>query len=76
MNFHYLDVENHVRYKNILSNYVNSKVDEIKITMDDWNKDLAFLNFLKVFYDTTTMCYFVYIPTSCISLRYIYNISV
>ena len=42
-----------VGYNNILSYYVSSKVGEIKITLDDWEKCLAFLNFLKVFYDTT-----------------------
>ena len=38
-------------------------------------KVLLFLNFLKVFYDSTNLCSAVYVPTSCIALRCICNIS-
>ena len=64
-----------VGYDNLLSDYVNGKLGEIKITSYDWVKGFPFLNFLKVFYDSTNLCSVVYVPTSCIALRCICNIS-
>ena len=68
----YLILKYCVGYHNILLDYVNSKIGEIKIT-SDWEKCFSFLKFLKVFYETTNMCYVVYIPTSCITLKCICN---
>ena len=68
-------LKSYVGYHNILLDYVNSKTYEIIVTSDDWEKDFAFLKFLKVFYDTTNMCFVVYTPTSCITLKCICNIS-
>ena len=64
-----------VGYHNILLDYVNSKTYEIIVTSDDWEKDFAFLKFLKVVYDTTNMCFVVHTPTSCITLKCICNVS-
>ena len=68
-------LESCVGYHNILLDYVNSKTCEIIVTSDDWEKGFAFLKFMKVFYDITNMCFTVYTPTSCITLRCICNIS-
>ena len=65
-----------VGYDNLLSDYVNGKLGEIKITSYDWEKRFSFLKFLKVFNDSTNLCSAVYIPTSCITHRCICNISI
>ena len=72
----YLMLKFCVGYDNLLSDYVNGKLGETKITSYDWEKGFAFLKSLKVFYDSTNLCSDVYIPTSCIALRCIYNISI
>ena len=71
----YLMLKSCVGYDNLLSDYFNGKLGEIKMTSYDWEKGFAFLKFLKVFYDSTNLCSVVYISTSCISLRCICNIS-
>ena len=68
-------LKSYVGYHNILFDYVNSKIGEIIITSNDWEKGFSFLKFLKVFYDITNMCSTVYIPTSYITLRCICNMS-
>ena len=50
-----------VGYDNLLSDYVNGKLGEIKITSYDWVKGFAFLKFLKVFNDFTNLCSALYI---------------
>ena len=72
----YLMLKFCVGYNDILLDYDNSKIGEIKITSNNWEKDFAFLNFLKVFYDTINMCSTLYTPTSCITLRCICIMSV
>ena len=64
----YLMLKSYVGYHNILLDYVNSKIGEIIITSNDWEKGFSFLKFLKVFYGTTNMCSIVYTPTSCVHL--------
>ena len=71
----YIMLKSCVGYHNILLDYINSKIGEIIITSDDWEKGFAFLKFLKVFYDTTNMCSAIYTPTSCIALKCICNMS-
>ena len=48
-NSSYLMLKSCVGYDNLLSDYVNGKLGEIKITSYDWEKGFAFLNFLKFF---------------------------
>ena len=36
-------------YENVISNFVNTKIGEIKISSNDWKIGLQFLKFLKVF---------------------------
>ena len=48
-----------VGYHNIGSYYVNNKIGEIIITLDNWEKGFYFLKFMKVFYNTTIVCFFV-----------------
>ena len=64
-----------VGYDNLLSYYDNSKLGDRKINSYDWEKGFYFLKYLKVFYDSTNLCSVVYIPTFCITLRCIFNIS-
>ena len=71
----YLMLKSYVGYHNILLDYVNSKIGEIIITSNDWEKGFSFLKFLNVFYDTTNMCSVVCTPRSCITLRCICNMS-
>ena len=71
----YLMLKSCVGYDDLLSDYFNGKLGEIKMTSYDWEKSFAFLKFLKVFYDSTNLCSVVYISTSCTTLRCICNIS-
>ena len=71
----YLMLKSCVGYHNIVLDYVNSKIDEIKITLDNWEKGFSFFKFMKVFYNTTIMCFFVYNTIPCIVLRCICNMS-
>ena len=69
-NSSYLMLKSCVGYDNLLSDYVNGKLGEIKITSYDWEKGFAFLNFLKVFYDSTNLCSAVYVDSMKKSTRY------
>ena len=71
----YLMLKSCQTYENVISDFVNTKIGEIKISSNDWEIGLQFVHFLKVFYEATNMCSTVYTPTSCIALRYICNIS-
>ena len=62
-------------YENVISDFVYTKIGEIKISSNDWKIGLQFVHFLKVFYKAIDMCSAIYTPTSCIALRYICNIS-
>ena len=71
----YLMLKSCQTYEYVISDFVNTKIGEIKISSNDWEIGLQFVHFIKVFYEATNMCSAVYTPTSCIALRYICNIS-
>ena len=45
----YLMLKSYQIYENVISNFVNTKIGEIKISSNDWDIGLQFLNFLKDF---------------------------
>ena len=49
--------------------------EDYHITDYDWNVAFKFMNFLKVFYDSTLACSTVYEPTSCRVLMHLYTMS-
>ena len=57
----YLMLKFCVGYDNLLSDYVNGKLGEIKITSYDWEKGFAFLKSLKIFYDSTYVLLYIYL---------------
>ena len=59
-------------YVNVISNFVNIKIGEIKISSNDWEIGLQFL---MGFYEATDMCFSMYTTTSCITLICFCNIS-
>ena len=60
---------------NALVTYVNYKLGEGSITAYNWNIAFKFLNFLKVFYDSTLACSTVYEPSLSKVLSHLYNIN-
>ena len=74
----YLMLKNCLEYESPISGFYNMKMSELgrpMLTQDDWHVAKIFVQFLKVFYDSTVTLSGVYYPTSSLAIHHIVDMS-
>ena len=70
----YLMLQNALDYDTPISGFYNMKMSELgrpTLTSDDWHVTKIFVEFLKVFYDSTVILSGVFYPTSSLAIHHI-----
>ena len=74
----YLMLLNALEYETPISGFYNLKMSQVGsplLTPDDWHVAKVFVEFLKVFYDSTVILSGVYYPTSSLAIHHVVEMS-